>query len=108
MLRKTYSPEPFDTAVCSTEVSTLARTMLAPGITDPLGSRITPFTLADESWAFADPARSKKRKLSKPVVRMPGRKLPACLEKPCARRCMDDLSQSVVGLKLASGSEPLR
>ena len=53
MLRKTYSPEPLDTDVCSTEVSTLGRTMVAPGITAPLGSRITPFTEAVETWALA-------------------------------------------------------
>src|ERR1700728_583829 len=93
MLRITYSPALLETEVCSTDVSTLCSTMAAPEITDPLGSRITPFTEAVETWALAEPARSKSVRLRKPAKRRPGIKLIICRAKPSVRSCMEDLSQ---------------
>src|ERR1700733_8300266 len=90
MLRKTYSPDPFDTDVCSTEVSTLDRTMVAPGITAPLGSRTTPFTEAVDTWALAEPAKSRRRAVRRPAVRRPRSEQPPWRAKRSS--CMYDLS----------------
>src|ERR1700733_1893059 len=81
MLTKPYAPALLAVDVRATEVSTFVNTMEPPGTTAPVGSRITPLIDAVETWAFAEPARNRSRRLRMPNICMPGSKLPPSLTK---------------------------
>src|SRR5271170_6586638 len=81
MLTKPYAPALLAVDVRWTEVSTFVNRMEAPGITAPVGSRITPLIDAVETWALAEPARNRSRRPRMPSLCMPGSKLSPSLTK---------------------------
>src|SRR5579863_640583 len=98
MLRRTYAPALFETELCSTEVSMLCSTIVAPGIAAPLGSRITPFTEAVETWAPAEHERARRSRISRLAKRIPRSRLPISRARPLVSFSMNDLSPNVVRL----------
>jgi hypothetical protein len=79
-----YAPELLETDWCWTEVAVFCNTIVAPEITAPLGSRMTPFTEAVETWAPAEPANRRRRSPTKHGLYIPGSRATICLAKLCA------------------------